>query len=74
MSAESGLDQERIEELARQMLILIRQNYIKGPVSRDRVYEALNALAFCTAVTVRGADRDEALKWFSDALNVSLKQ
>jgi hypothetical protein len=69
---ESGLDEERIEELARQMLILIRANYVKGPISRDRVYEALNALAFCTAVTIGGSDRHDALEWFSNALNVSL--
>jgi hypothetical protein len=71
---ESGLDRERIEELTTQILILLRQNYVRGPISRDRVYEALNALAYCTAVTVRGTDPDEALKWFSDALNISLKQ
>ena len=52
--SEPSLDQERIEELAKQVLILIRENYQRGPISRDRVYEVLNALAFCTAVTVRG--------------------
>ena len=71
--SESGLDEKRIDELARQMLILMRENYLRGPVSRDRVYEALNALAFCTAVTVRGTDPAEALDWFSDALNTCLK-
>ena len=70
---ESGLDRERIEELTTQILILLRQNYVRGPISRDRVYEALNALAYCTAVTVRGTDPDEALAWFSDALNTCLK-
>ena len=70
---ESGLDEKRIDELAKQMLILIHEHYVRGPISRDRVYEALNALAFCTAVTVRGADPDEALAWFSDALNTCLK-
>jgi len=71
--SEPSLDQERIEELAKQVLILIRENYQRGPISRDRVYEVLNALAFCTAVTVRGTDPDEALNWFSDALNTCLK-
>jgi hypothetical protein len=72
--SEPGLDEERIEKLAQQILLKIRDNYMVGPVSRDRVYEALNALAFCTAVTVRGADRDEALQWFSEALNLALGQ
>ena len=72
--SEPGLDRERIEELTTQILFLLRLNYARGPVSRERVYEALNALAFCTAVTVRGTDPDEALDWFSDALNISLKQ
>lgn len=55
------------------MLLAIRANYQRGPVSRDRVYEALNALAYSAAVTIRGADPKEALEWFSDALNVCLK-
>lgn len=73
MSNEFGLDEDRIEQLAFEILKAIRANYTRGPISRDRVYEALNALAFCTVVTVAGAD-DEALKWFNDALNLFLKR
>jgi hypothetical protein len=71
---EKGLDEERIEALVATLLMAIRENYLRGPVSRDRVYEALNALAFTVAVTVRGADKDEALEWFSKALNTYLKE
>jgi hypothetical protein len=71
---ESGLDEKRIQELVEQMLILIWENYKRGPISRDRVYETLNALAFCTAATVRESDRDETLKWFSEALNLYLEK
>lgn len=48
------LDEERITELARLMMEIIRANYIRGPLARDRVFEALNALAFCAAVAIAG--------------------
>lgn len=66
------LDVQRIEALAMEILTAIKHNYLRGPISRDRVYEALNALAISAAVTVRGADRNEALEWFSQALNQQL--
>jgi hypothetical protein len=54
------------------ILLAIRDNYIKGPNSRDRVYEALNALAFCAAHIIRGAGDPEALAFFTKALNMNL--
>jgi hypothetical protein len=66
------LDQERVERLVKPILLAIRQNYVDGPVSRHRVYEALNALAFCAAWTIRGAGDPEALDFFSKALNMNL--
>jgi hypothetical protein len=71
---ETGLDEKRIEALAGTLLLAIRENYLRGPVGRDRVYESLNALAFSVAVVVRGSDKNEALEWFSKALNTCLKE
>jgi hypothetical protein len=53
---DSGLDRNRIEALSCDLLEHIRANYKAGPISRDRVYEALNALAFCVATVVEGSD------------------
>jgi hypothetical protein len=76
MSEEPGaeLDRDRIERLTGQILLAIRENYVAGPVSRDRVYEALNALAFSTAWVIRGTGDPEALEWFSKALNTNLHE
>jgi hypothetical protein len=52
----SGLDRDRIEELSAEVLRPIRRNYYIGPISRYRVYEALNALAFAVATVVEGSD------------------
>src|SRR5258707_13199115 len=70
---EESLDQDRIERLAGEILMAIRENYIQGPVSRDRVYEALNALAFSAAWVIRGAGDPEALEFFSKALKLNSK-
>jgi hypothetical protein len=74
MKKETDLDRERIEALAETLLMAIHGNFLRGPVGRDRVYESLNALAFAVAVVVRGSDKDEALEWFSQALNMSWKE
>jgi hypothetical protein len=74
MKEQTGLDHERIEALAETLLMAIHGNFLRGPISRDRVYESLNALAFAVAVVVRGSDKEEALEWFSEALNMSLKE
>jgi hypothetical protein len=63
------LDRGRIEKLSVDLMEHIRENYWKGPISRDRVYEALNALAFCKAVVVQGTgDPKEAQSFFDRAL------
>jgi len=67
-----GLDRDRIERLAGEILIAIRANYIKGPISRDRVYEALNALAFSAANVINGSHDPEALEFFFKAINLNL--
>jgi hypothetical protein len=67
---EEGLDRERIEALALQLLIPIRDNYDQGPVSRDRCFEALNALAFCAAHVIAGCQGDAlALEFFMKAFH-----
>jgi len=72
--SNQGLDEERVERLIKPILLAIRQNYIEGPTSRDRVYEALNALAFSAAWVIRGCDNDpQAIKFFSEAFNANLE-
>lgn len=71
------LDQKRIEDLSVALLEDIRANYRLGPVSRDRVYEALNALAFATATVLQGAqstgvDVDELCNFWQRALRMQL--
>jgi hypothetical protein len=70
---DQGLDRERIEKLAYQILLPIRANYLAGPTSRDRVFEALNAMAFVTAVVIAGTEDDsgEALEFFNNAFRIA---
>jgi hypothetical protein len=70
---DSGLDGLRIQELSYAMLKHIRANFQLGPLSRDRVYEALNALAFCAASVVQGTgDKEAALDFFQRAFNIQI--
>jgi hypothetical protein len=68
------LDSDRIEGLVQKILIPIRDNYHRGPFDRDRVYEALNALSYCVALTVQGAgdDSGEAMHFFMSALQLQM--
>jgi predicted secreted protein len=71
----SGLDHDRIEALTCNLLEHIRDNYRLGPISRNRVYEALNALAFCVATVVQGSEgkaNGEARDFFNRALSMQL--
>jgi hypothetical protein len=58
------LDDERIELLARRFLDIVRSNYVQGPTGRDRVFEALNALAIAVAFVMAGTDGDDAAQEF----------
>jgi hypothetical protein len=73
MEAE-GLDRERIEGLMVAILRPIRENYVDGPVSRDRCLEALNALAASAALVIHGSDGPggEAEEFFRQALRQQL--
>ena len=70
---DQGLDHARIERLARDILLPIRANYLAGPTSRDRVFEALNALAFVTAIVIAGTgdQTGEALEFFNKAFRIA---
>jgi hypothetical protein len=52
---------------------VIRENYMRGPVSRDRCFEALNALAASAALVIEGSDGPggEAQEFFEQALRSS---
>jgi hypothetical protein len=69
------LDQDRIKEIMKSILLVIRENYMRGPVSRDRCFEALNALAASAAVVIHGADGPvgEARAFFDKALEQHLQ-
>ncbi len=71
---EPGLDRERIENLTASILMPIRDNYKNGPISRDRCFEALNALAASVALVIEGSDGPggEAEKFFRKALQQQL--
>jgi hypothetical protein len=71
-----GLDEERITNLAEKILISLRANYQAGPVSRDRVFEALNALAFAAAVVLIGTgdETGEGIEFFQKALDKNLTE
>jgi hypothetical protein len=73
MDPETTLDEQRIENLAREILLPIRTNYLAGPESRDRVFEALNALAFAAATILAGAEDSEAQEFFAKALSKNLE-
>jgi hypothetical protein len=71
------MDQERVKALATEILGDIRDHYLRGPAGRDRVYEALNALAFTAATILHGVDSpagaEECTQFFEKALSVSLQ-
>jgi hypothetical protein len=72
---ETQLDRDRIERLTEPILIAIRDNYERGPMSRDRCFEALNALAAATAIVIHGSDGPggEAHAFFEKAFKQHLE-
>jgi len=71
---ETQLDRERIEEITKSILLVIRENYVRGPTSRDRCFEALNALAASAALVIEGSDGPggEAEEFFNKAFQQHL--
>jgi hypothetical protein len=68
MPIEPLPDEERVKELAKAIMLPIRDNYRRGPIHRDRVYEALNALAFAVALVLEGTNDPLAKEFFDAAL------
>jgi hypothetical protein len=67
------LDQERVERLTVVILAALKENYQKGPISRDRVFEALNALAASVSMVIAGCDDGgEAMSFFVRALSQNM--
>jgi hypothetical protein len=64
------LDRARIEEITKSILLVIRENYVRGPTSRDRCFEALNALAASAALVIEGSDGSggKAHEFFTKAI------
>lgn len=74
------LDSERVQKLIAQILEAVRDDMKEGPVSRVRIFEALNALAVCAASVLNATtppDSDGvdeiAGEFFRQALNVHLR-
>lgn len=69
------LDEERVGAISYKILTAIRANYLRGPESRDRALEALNALAGAAAVVIMGCDGrgGEAEQFFRAALRQNLE-
>jgi hypothetical protein len=68
MSTDPLEDVERVQKLAVDIVQAIRENYRRGPMHKDRVYEALNALAFAVALVLQGANDAKAKEFFDAAL------
>jgi hypothetical protein len=66
------INRDRMQALAAQLLRSTRDHLRSGPIGRDRVFEALNALAVVTALVISGVDEldegDAAERFFQDAL------
>jgi hypothetical protein len=58
------MDDERSNFIVSATLAAIKANYVKGPVSPDRVFEALRALAISTAYVLAGGDFDSVVTDF----------
>ena len=70
----SAFDSQRVEAMARTMMVSVKANSQLGPTGRGRWYEAANAVAIVTAVLIAGAgvDRDQAVCWIADAVGQQL--
>jgi hypothetical protein len=66
-------DPDKTRELIMAFGALITEHMSELPPNRDRVYEALDALAFAAAITIKGADPDKALEYFAQSLNRILR-
>jgi hypothetical protein len=51
-------DDERIEKMAVQISIILKDNCIAGPMSRARVFECLNALGLVAGMVIDALPND----------------
>jgi hypothetical protein len=67
------INRDRMQALAAQLMRSTRDHLRSGPIGKDRVFEALNALAAVTALVISGVDElgdgDTAEQFFQDALS-----
>lgn len=66
------MNNERIDALAKEIMLPIRDHLKAGPAAQARVYEALNALALVTATVIHGTETgiaDPPSLFFCKALN-----
>lgn len=63
-----------VEKLGGTFMERIRDHFLDGPPSHDKVLECLNALAITAATVMHGVgdDRDQALAFFIRAINDQL--
>jgi hypothetical protein len=75
MEKVEELDRQRVEALCAAILEPLRANYLRGPISRERCFESLNALAVAAAIVIKGADGPggEAHEFFNKALTQQIK-
>ena len=68
------LSHDRFEALTAALHAVIRAHYEDSPPSREKVFEALNALASVAAVTIVAtqADAAELRAWFVSAVDASI--
>ena len=70
------IDQDKMEKLAFRLMGVLRDHYREEMISRDRVYEIMNALAFVLAVVILPAgdenDKTQALDWFLEAFELNM--
>jgi hypothetical protein len=60
---------DRITEMTEAILTIVQQHYQRGPTHRDRVLEAVNALAIASAVAIKGTESEQVMRFFQEAFN-----
>ena len=71
VAQDEDIDRARVEALSAALWQSIARHYRDGPPSQERVFEALNAIAFVVAPIVIGAgsNRDEVSRWLHSAID-----
>jgi hypothetical protein len=76
LSLNPEIDVSRITDMGERILEVIKKNSDRGPRTRARVQEGLNALALISGTIIRLVPSDDgkldALNFFMDALNQHL--